>query len=356
VNDTLVQLLASAGLDADMLARDWSRVVLVQNNGRVPRFCARAADAAPCAQDTRSTHDDDAALGSRGFNLLILGDDGRPSHFCKCRGPGDGMLAHEADTLAVLGAEASLRDVVPTAALATSETMSLLATGYALGTPFSHIAARAPERAWLASVDAILDTTEQLGTCIAARQMLSGAAHACGEVRRTSLGVLGAAGVAQDELAVLERAMVDGEDAAPLPQHGDLWPANVLRDGHHWRVLDFEVFGEVRVPLFDALHLVRTSAELRRNGPGEGGAWVDWLFGAATHEADAARALLGRRAARHGLSAREANGALAFYVVAFAARALTQESWGSTPAQWPRDVARVATLLDGDGARAVFSL
>src|SRR5881397_3247923 len=42
------------------------------------------------------------------------------------------------------------------------------------------------------------------------------------------------------------------------PQHGDLWPSNVVHSGGSWWLLDFEVFGEVQVPLYDVCHFVRT--------------------------------------------------------------------------------------------------
>jgi hypothetical protein len=41
------------------------------------------------------------------------------------------------------------------------------------------------------------------------------------------------------------------------PQHGDLWPGNIIQDEHgRWCVIDYETFGQVEFPLYDAYHLV----------------------------------------------------------------------------------------------------
>ena len=99
-------------------------------------------------------------------------------------------------------------------------------------------------------------------------------------------------------------------------QHGDLWPGNVLRQENSWWLLDYELFGAIRVPLYDAFHLLRTSDRIRRP---RDGTWVASLQ-QETAETAAARDILGRAARRHGLAPEEVAAAFVYYVVDCAAR------------------------------------
>ena len=50
------------------------------------------------------------------------------------------------------------------------------------------------------------------------------------------------------------RVPVSWIDSLPvIPQHGDLFPGNMLSDRGHWRVLDWESFGNIDLPFYDLL-------------------------------------------------------------------------------------------------------
>jgi hypothetical protein len=73
-----------------------------------------------------------------------------------------------------------------------------------------------------------------------------------------------------ESLEVLQAAADSAPAVAARPQHGDLWPAKLIeRRGGGWWVLDFEMYGRIRMPLHDAFHLVRTSTS--SDG---GGTWL----------------------------------------------------------------------------------
>jgi fructosamine-3-kinase len=141
-------------------------------------------------------------------------------------------------------------------------------------------------------------------------------------------------------------------------QHGDLWPANVLRRGDSWWLLDYELFGEVRVPLYDALHLLRTSDRIRRP---RAETWVASLMD-ETAETAATRAILGRAAQRHGLTPAEVAAAFVYYVADGAARSWRRQAaadfWepvlaeAETLADLEASGVNVAAMLLGDSAAA----
>src|SRR5205085_9630516 len=112
------------------------------------------------------------------------------------------------------------------------------------------------------------------------------------------LAHLEAAGVSSERRAALRRALVRGGCLPGRLQHGDLWPGNILRHEDSWWLLDYELFAQIRVPLYDAFHLLRTSDRIRRP---RAGTWVASLLD-ETSETAVTRNILGRAARRHGLA------------------------------------------------------
>jgi hypothetical protein len=87
-----------------------------------------------------------------------------------------------------------------------------------------------------------------------------------GEGLADRFGQLERQGVDTHTLKALRTAL-EGIIVPSHPQHGDLWPDNLLRDTDgRWCVIDFETFGQVRFPLYDAFHLAWSSRN--RTWPG----------------------------------------------------------------------------------------
>jgi thiamine kinase-like enzyme len=66
--------------------------------------------------------------------------------------------------------------------------------------------------------------------------------------------------------SVLNRVSMDWLKALPaIPQHGDLFPSNILTHRREWYVVDWESFGMVNLPFYDLLtlllSLLQTEAE-----------------------------------------------------------------------------------------------
>src|SRR5439155_45094 len=138
------------------------------------------------------------------------------------------------------------------------------------------------------------------------------------------------------ETAVLRALNRDPElsGVAPLPrllQHGDLWPANILWHQGSWRLLDFESFGRVQVPLYDVHHFVRTCGSLRRPRSEATGGWLDRLA-SRDREAALCRETIRREAGELGLNAAQALGVLLYYLVditaQFRLRGVPRSFWG----------------------------
>src|SRR5207253_6463326 len=116
---------------------------------------------------------------------------------------------------------------------------------------------------WMGAMRGILATVSRLAERAAVLLPDQGEQETVrpGDAVRPLLNILEIVGLPNESLHLLATAA----DAAPAvlmrPQHGDLWPANLIqRDDGGWWVLDFEMYGRIRVPLHDVFHLVRTSA------------------------------------------------------------------------------------------------
>ena len=155
-------------------------------------------------------------------------------------------------------------------------------------------------------------------------------------------------------MVLLERALAAGHDAPARLQHGDLWPPNVLVDRGHWYVLDLELFGRIRVPLYDLLHMLHICSDVRRPGGRTGRPWIERISTGDASEA-APLALIRRIATRQGLSPVAMFATVVYYVVDIAARVKARGAW---TADWREYVAQVERLADliADGTATPESL
>jgi len=333
----LRELLTAAGLDGDPVGeiRDGGFLIL-QNYGAIPPAVRKSG----------------YYVWNRGFNVLLLGPDNAPRYFCKCRPIADANLERETTVLQAFNRDPDLRTVVPRTSGVRDGEVQLQVGEFIRGRPYEYTVARLTERAWVASMGQILDVARTVSTRAGSLLpgLLSAPAPATLRAAATdALTELGAAGLAEDALQVLDRALARAGSVPPLLQHGDLWPANVL--GHHetWWLLDFETFGIVQVPLYDVYHFVRNCWTLREPDAAASTAWVTRLASDAP-DAELCRRTILYQARQLGLGPTEAAGVLAYYVVDVTAQFMRRGARRTIWEPLMREVRAAADLLRGGAA------
>jgi hypothetical protein len=284
------------------------------------------------------------ALGEPGFNVIVA-ERGRPIYFCKCRPAGDPALAHEGAIGEILSREPSTAAHVAPTHLARGDVMDVLVVRRLPGRPYYELLVKQEDAEWLSSVELVIGLVERMAACVtAALPALRGA----GAVRLADEGYSALAaleseqGLARRRVEALAATLDRGGEVTPRPQHGDLWPLNVLVEGKSWYILDLELFGRVRVPLHDLLYMLHACSDVRRPPAADRRPWVERLVDGDPAEAGA-RDLIRRTAHRCGLSPSSAFAALVYYVVDLAARARASGAWS---ADWPGYLAPAVRLAD----------
>jgi hypothetical protein len=282
---------------------DWSRIILLQNMAGVPT--------------TRLLTD--TYVGSLGFNFMVLGPDGRPSYFCKCRPLANARLRHELAVLTTLGADHRTRETVPRTWGVKSEELQLLVSEYIRGTPFDRSVVSLSASRWVDSMTEILGVESRVAQTVAdVLPERVADSVSMREAGNPSLSYLAATGLLEaDAVSAMDEALRRGGRVAAHPQHGDLWPQNIVGSRGSWWLLDFEAFGTVVVPLYDAWHLVRTCSDLRRHWARKYGStpelWIDRLVGRGD-EPEASWHTIAVAAREHGLDSNQIVAGLVYYV------------------------------------------
>jgi len=306
VNPKLSQLLAACSVEGDLVGPiRWSEAVILQNYGAIPPAVGKRG----------------FYVWNRGFNLLLLGRGGVPLYFCKCRPAADHNLGRETAVLKALNRDLELSSVAPWTRGARSEELQLQVSEFVPGDPYAFDVPGLGERQWAASMRDILTVARRVSIRAAALlpDFLAGTDPVVlHEVAAPSLAELGSAGLGEDQLRALEAAIRRAGTLPRLLQHGDLWPPNILWHQGSWRLLDFESFGRVQVPLYDVHHFVRTCASLRGICSETTGGWLDRLA-SRDREAAVCRETIRREACELGLDAAQALGVLLYYLVDMAA-------------------------------------
>lgn|GEM_PF-2264512 len=328
LNPSLAALLESLAARLGARCDDWSDAILGQNYGAVPlRPGVLPGD-------------------RRGFNLLLLGRNGRPRHFAKCRPGEDRGLLDETALLARIAADPRGKGHVVAAVAGFDARMTVQLAAFNPGELLVHYLMRVSAAALTTALVEILETAAQLGVIADGDTvsppldlMAEGAAPLQAAIKA------GLEPVRAERLASALRAA----GAVPsLCQHGDLWSANVLRSSDGWLLIDFEQFGKLRVPMVDALQLSRATAELRF--PSHGEPWVGRFAEESAH-ATFCRGVLGWARRQAGLSDRQALGAVAFGLLEISARFYL--AGRSEPAWLPAlDSARACADFLADEAKA----
>lgn len=309
----------------DELPSDWRRIVMIKNDGPIPVPQHEVVG--------------DAA---RGFNLLLLSETGDPAYYVRCRDAGDTMAAREADVLRRLSESSVIRDNLPESAGTRADGIQVLATRYMDGQLLAHLLRKMSHDEWRDAVLALTELAHSIGR--AGQAAIPGLTRAEPfDFWREGEESLALLPMSSAQIAATGAALRDAGTAPRFPQHGDLWPGNIIREKGVWRLLDFDLFGRVDAPLFDACHLTFTSTEyLLSGGHGLDTPWVKQLEG---HDilGRGGREILRRNAAALGLSAGQAVGALLYYLVEATARLLRK---GAQPDVWRGPLAEAAAAAD----------
>lgn len=224
----------------------WHEVIVHRNIASVPPVQEGAA----------------SGLLNHGFNLILLDEQGTPTHYAKCRPALVPETQHEVSVLTALSADAALAEIIPLTRAARSESLSVQVSRFIGDRTWASDPSRGDIGAWVRATREILLIMLQLAE--RADVLLPDASHKqqirLGEAVRPLLSTLSAMGLPSESQEALLSAADSASAVATRPQHGDLWPANLIqRSDGGWWVLDFEMYGRIRVPLHDVFHLVRTS-------------------------------------------------------------------------------------------------
>jgi hypothetical protein len=307
-------LLEQAGFDTSERGF-WQRVVMVHNAGMLPA----------------ERLDEGDVMATRGFNALVLDRNGVPTHFCKCRPPTKAWV-RQTDLYARMSRVPALRRIIPRARDVSSRDLHMSITTYVPGRLLASRVWWMPPVALGLTLREILEQMETISQHAAAVDPDE-------PMRQTHVDLEAKAAWAFDAIpasllpptkaAVLRTTVSAAGRIRRVPQHGDLWPMNVLHYDGRWFLLDFEIFGRIQVPLYDAFHLVRNCWAMRRGWLSRSVQWLrnpglsrpppDWIAWLRS-SSDPYQQTLAWARARHRLTNTEAVGALAFYLIDVAAR------------------------------------
>jgi hypothetical protein len=309
MTSSFAALLEQAGFDTSERGF-WQRVVMVHNWGMLPAEQLEEGD----------------VMATRGFNALVLDRAGVPTHFCKCRPPTKAWIRQTALYARMSGVPA-LRLIIPRARDVSSRDLHMSITTYVPGWLLASRVSwmrRATLRATLCEILEEMETISRHAAVIDSEEdphvdLAATAAWAFDAIPSSLL--------APEKASVLRATVAAAGRVGRAPQHGDLWPMNVLRYDGRWLLLDFEIFGRIQVPLYDAFHLVRSCWAMRQG-------WLErlvhrlpsrttapnWIASLRSSSVDPYRQTLVWARARCRLTHLEAVGALAFYLIDVAAR------------------------------------
>ena len=247
MNRELRDLLVAAGY-ADAARPDfrWYQVIVHRNIASVPPV----------------RHDSASALQNHGFNLILLSAEGAPTHYAKCRPALASETAHEVSILTALAADPALAEIIPDTRTASSATLSVQVSRFIGDQTWASDWRRQQLNRWTPATREILATMSTLAQRAAV--LLPDPAQQReikpGDAVEPLLRALSPMGLPNESAKILLAAVDSAPAVAPRPQHGDLWPANLIQRAEGgWWVLDFEMYGRIQMPLHDVFHLLRTS-------------------------------------------------------------------------------------------------
>jgi hypothetical protein len=318
VNAELRSLLANLGIEA-------STAVLMQNAGPIP---------AP-----RGTN------RFRGFKLILLNARGTATHFCRCAPAEFNGLADEAEIMLALRKDPAIATILPEVALGVGERIRLLITPFALRGDYTDPMERLPTRAWETLAREVINGALDITIATPALVPRFALDPAPLQPLLEATNHLDALTLVLDAKVVATlRAFLRDSPAIPRAiQHGDLWAGNLLDLETGWRLVDFEIFGQIQMPMYDVFHFLRTCLDMRpqtRAMP----TWLD-MMRQDHDDVVVARKLLRAAAERASLDARQRLGACVYYVTDFAGR-LAMRGTREVHRRFYREAEAFAAALD----------
>jgi hypothetical protein len=298
MNAILTGLLRRAGVEESV---DWKRATVLYNYAPVPPPEVGG----------------DMIRWNRGFNLVISAQ-GEPRYFAKCRPFDDHVLEWETEIRSVLAGRRPGSVSVGWVKTATEGPMTVQVSPFLLGPHYGTIVGRQPSAVYVDALRRILTGMRELAAvavsqCIRLRQHNSTVVLA-DEIRESLDEAAALIDLTTAERTALAEAAALVGSVAAAPQHGDLWWQNLIAvKGELWAI-DFDSYGNIRVPMFDDFTLTLTTLGLRSGGVVEG---LDALMSNSA-EAASCRTLLAEQAQAAGLRVTHLNGLLVYYLVTMA--------------------------------------
>jgi hypothetical protein len=299
MNAELANLLVEAGVDGRL---DWREIVTLYNYAPIP---------APPLQV-------DISGWMRGFNLVVLRK-GRPETFVKCRPASDAVLDRESAIRIALAGDRPGKLSISPVRQARSARIAVQVSPFLRGPTYGQIVATQKSEQYVQTLASVLQSAAELAAvaqrdCELLKQptptvsVPALANDALAEV--ASLASLDAA-----QQAALAEVVLEAGEVPSIPQHGDFWWQNLIMVDEQLYAIDFDSYGDIRVPLFDDLTLMVTTMAVRAGGTVEGLTRLT----SAEPEARGCHRILAERARVDGVALSKLDGLLVYYLANMAA-------------------------------------
>ena len=292
MNAELKNLLSEAGVTGH---RDWRNVVTLYNYAPIPAPPLRV----------------DISGWMRGFNLVIV-KDGHPEHFVKCRPTSDAVLDRETTIRTALAGDRPGKLSVSAVRHARSSRIAVQVSPFLRGPTYGQIVHAQSSEQYVEMLAAVLQGAAELAE-VAQRELLKqprGTISVPAIASEILAEVAMLASLDDAQKAALAEVVLEVGEVPSIPQHGDFWWQNLIMVDGHLFAIDFDSYGDVRVPLFDDLTLTITTMAVRAGGTVEG---LTRLL-SSDPEARACHRVLTERARLDGVAPSKLDGLLVYYL------------------------------------------
>lgn len=331
MNRAVRSALSKIGWEGATAPDMWRRAIMVLNYGRVPRRLSET---------------------DRGFKMLLLDRQGRAEWFVRCSWAAPEAMQREVELLDVLRKDPFGAEHVPESRSASGDPLFVQASRFLGEVSYSGFIEHRGPTDWMQDVREVSAVSSRL-MAIAGRNLerlgTPPSRSQRAEWLDADFATLAGAGLPPSLVDGLRRATEPSLDLPAELQHGDLWPANVLRAQGRWWLIDFAECGVVWSPLYDVMHLVATAP------PAAGKLWYAL---AAAHPVDrwleARWTLLREAAIARGLTETQLASCLLYYLVHLTAYRLRPGVEFALSGNLREELERVGKLLassDWNGAR-----
>jgi len=333
VSSALFEALARLGI-AEVDGPDgWRRLVVVRNFSDVPVRYSEAP---------------------LGFKFIVNDERGQPRWFGRCGWDAPAAMRAECALLDALARDAMTSRHVPEARFTHLEDTTVQVSRHLGDVAYDRRLRNRTSDQWLRDTAEILTLSEDMLVHLH-RSAPSIFCEDPDGYRRDQLGrdldLLERRGLGTTLVHKLRTVLLSGLDDLPVAlQHGDLWPANVLRAEDRWWLIDFSECGLMWLPGYDLyLFLV--------NGPaGFDTSWIAPSPAAFRQRWNVTRMKAVQQfAARHGFSAQTMGMLLLHFLVRLTAYRMRPGVSPRLSAHWQSELVRIGPLLDhGEGLEVLL--